>query len=592
MGLISWALPRRKPKDRAAELLKEERKRRKALEKQLRREATIYRRLIVQRLNRLNLCYRYKKKERDWFESGIQSIRFLQVAASPEAIYLQVDTRRIPRGVSISQLEDDDVLRNLSASCQRPVKVEHGHDGHDFWYVVERLAGVGGIPSKVLYEDMIAMMPKTAGPLTIPIGMGANKRVVFASLDDMEQVLIGGARGQGKSNFIDSAICTLIQRNSPDYLKMIMIDLKIVELTKYTRIPHLLIPVVTDKDGVMPALKMCFNEIQRRMKLFRPDEDKEPVCVNIQGWNYKFPHRRLPYWLLIIDELAEVKAVGGNDAMFLLQRVGALGRAAGIYGMVATQRPSSSIMPGEVKAHYPTRIAFSCADGPSSMTLIDNYDAVRLPGPGHMIFGYRDKRIHLKAPLLSQRLVEEIVRGVLTKEPVFEEIKVHSVTPEDMFRYALTNFDGAFSYRKIYKAFRGEGVSSQEVRRIGAAYEVDSAEEPVPGEKQINLDGELYVLVKGDGGSRPRRLVRYAPCAEAAQAEGHPEISETAESRETPLGFESSPADVDMSGLESQAVEADKADKPDGGEAALMLGALDVDDDGAIDDDCLEKETQ
>lgn len=524
MGLIKLA--RRSSKDRANELQAAEHKRRKALEKQLKRESTQYQHLIIQRLNQLNLCYRYKKKERDWFESGLWSVRFLQAAASPEAIYLQMDTRKIPRGVSISQLADDDVLRNLSASCRRPVKVERGADGHDFWYVVERLAGVGGIPAKVRYEDMLACMPKKAGPLMIPVGMGANKRRIFASLDDMEQILVGGARGQGKSNFIDSAVCTLIQRNSSDELKFVMIDLKIVELTKYTRIPHLLIPVVTAGDNVMPALRMVFNEIQRRMQLFRPDEEKEPICTNIQDWNHKRSDK-LPYWVLIIDEMAEVTAVGGKDAHFLLQRIGALGRAAGAYGILATQRPSSSIIPGEIKAHYPTRIAFSCADGPSSMTLVDNYDAVRLPGPGHFIFGYRDKRIHLKAPLVGPAMVEKIVRGILIEKPVFEEIKVHDVTPEDMFRYALQNFDGDFSYRKIYRAFRRQGVTRKEVEEMSKQYEVALTGE-IPEDKIIQLDGQSYILVSGDG-TRPRHLVPCALCPEDSQRGGHPENGETCE---------------------------------------------------------------
>lgn len=581
MGLMDLVRPRRKADSRAAELVREERQRRKQLEKQLKKEATTFQRLIVQRLIQLNLCYRYKKRERDWWESGVQSVRFLRTAASPEAIYLQIDTRHIPRGIRLAQLEDNDTLRDLSASCQRPVKVEHGKDGHDFWYVVERLAGVGGIPAKVRYEDMIAMMPKTAGPLTIPIGCGANKRQIFASMDDMEQLLVGGARGQGKSNFIDSAICTLIQRNSPDNLRMVMIDLKVVELTKYTRVPHLLMPVVVDEDGVMPALRTVFNEIQRRMKMFRPDEEKEPVCINISGWNYKFRDQPLPYWLLIIDEMAEVTAVGGDDALFLLQRIGALGRAAGVYGMLATQRPSSSIIPGEIKAHYPTRVAFSCADGPSSMTLIDNYDAVRLPGPGHFIFGYRDQRIHLKAPLLGPKLVEQIVAGVLVEKPVFEEIQVHNVTAEDMFRFALQNFEGDFSWRKIYKEFRRQGVTRTEIRDIGSKYEVSLTEE-IPDDKIIQLDGQSYILVKGDG-TRPRHLVGCEQRAEDSQPEGYPENGESPEDLETVPAPELSESPMVP---QLPAVPGGNGDGAEDDVDAVLLGALDADANGAVDDDC------
>lgn len=579
MGLLNLA--RRRPVDAAAQLVADERKRRKSLQKQLKKESTTYQGLIVRRLNQLNLCYRYKRKERDWFENGIQSLRFLRVAASPEAIYLQVDTRNIPRGVRLAQLEAEDILRDLSASCQRPVKVERGRDGHDFWYVVERLAGVGGIPSKVDYADMIAMMPKTAGPLTIPIGVGSNKRTIFASMDDLEQLLVGGARGQGKSNFMDAAICTLIQRCPKDKLRMVMIDLKVVELTKYTRVPHLLMPVVTSEDGVMPALRLVFNEIQRRMQMFRPDEEREPVCINIAGWNHKFRNQQIPYWMLIIDEMAEVTAVGGDDALFLLQRIGALGRAAGVYGILATQRPSSSIIPGEIKAHYPTRIAFSCADGPSSMTLVDNYDAVRLPGPGHFIFGYRDQRIHLKAPYLGPKMVEEIVGGVLVEKPVFEAVKVHNITANDLFQFALINFSGDFTYKKVWRAFRNQGITTAEVRSIALAYEVESVEN-VPSEKQIHLDGQTYCLLRGEG-RVPRRLVVCGLQSEDSQLGGYPETEEIPESPE-PLEDEEVTEPIPLSIAEIPL--GGNGDEPDDDEGAVILGGLDLDSDGAVDDDC------
>lgn len=586
--------------------MRQERQRRISLQRQLKREATHYQRLILQRLNQLNICYRYKKKERDWFEAGLQSIKFLRVAANPEAIYMQVDTRKLPRGISISKLEDADILKNLSASCQRPVKVEHGQDGHDFWYVVERLAGVGGIPAKVNYRDMITMMPKTATRLTIPIGVGANKRTIFASLDDMEQILVGGARGMGKSNFVDAAICTLIQHNTPETLRMVMIDLKIVELTKYTRIPHLIMPVVVEEDGIIPALRACFNEIERRMKMFRPDEEREPLCVNITGWNYKFPHKRLPYWLLIIDELAEIKAVGGDTAMFLLQRVGALGRAAGIYGIVATQRPSSSIMPGEVKAHYPTRVAFSCADGPSSMTLIDNYDAVRLPGVGHFIFGYRDQRIHLKAPYLGPKMVEEIVAKVLVEKPVFEEIQIHTVKPEDMFRYALQNLDGDFSWRKIWKEFRRYGVTREEIQKLGKKMEILPNDKTLD-DKIIVIDGQEYIMLPSDGGKQPRHLAlmvgnSYGRRSEDSPYPPHPETGKIPEDFETvsELELPELPAAYSEIGDEDFEMESEpgpepelalvapsgNGDQPDEELNAMLLGALDMDSDGAIDEDC------
>jgi len=419
--------------------------------------------------------------------------------------------------------------------------------------------------------------------LVIPIGWGANKRQVFASLDDMEQILVGGARGQGKSNFIDSAICTLIQRNTPEQLRMVMIDLKIVELTKYTRIPHLLIPVVTDEDNVMPALRFVFNEIQRRMQMFRPDENKKPICINIAGWNHKFRNNPLPYWLVVIDEMAEVTAVGGPDALFLLQRIGALGRAAGVYGILATQRPSSAIIPGEIKAHYPTRVAFSCADGPSSMTLVDNYDAVRLPGPGHFIFGYRDQRIHLKAPLLGPKAVEEIVAKVLIEEPLWEyaDEKVHNITAEDMLRYALQNLGGDFSYRKIWKAFAKDGLTTKEVRDLAKSLEVES-EVNLPKEKQIILDGQIYALVKSTG-QHSRQLVRCALCVENSQLGGQAEPVEIPEIPQ-PIETVSEPQPLEIPMLSMP--PGGNGDGADDDEGVVLLGGLDADANGAVDDNC------
>jgi hypothetical protein len=195
-----------------------------------------------------------------------------------------------------------------------------------------------------------------------------------------------------------------------------------------------------------------------------------------------------------------------------------------------------------------------------------------------MIFGYRDQRIHLKAPYLGPKMVEEIVSAVLVEKPVFEAVKIHGVTAEDMFRFALANYGGDFSYKKIWRAFRNQGVTTAEVRRAALEYEVESAMD-VPSEKQIKLDGQIYALLKGDG-RRPRQLEVCCLLSEDSQPGGYPEIQEIPESLKPELAPESIPfsiADMPLGGNGAGA---------DDDEGAMVMGGLDLDSNGAVDDNC------
>lgn len=487
-------LGKQRQADDARELEREEKKRRRAMGRQLKRDSSAFQRIIVDRLTQMEICFRPRSGRRGQ-QDKLQKVRFLEGYASPEAIYLRVDTRRLPRGVRTVMLANPETLDDLSYACRHTVRVKRSVRG-GFWYIVDRQEGVHGVPRLIRYGDLFAMLPQTAGPLVVPIGAGENQKLKYASLSDMTHILVGGATGAGKSVWVNALLCTLIQRNTPTDLRVTMVDLKGgVELAPYKAIPHLLQPIITRRDGVIPALEMMYSEVERRLSLF------EGVCRDIGGWNYQHrtEDKRLPYWLLVIDELANVMLDKSlkSETERLLADIAARGRAPGVFCLVATQRPSVNVVTGLIKANFPTRVAFSCADMASSRTILDTSEAYGLAPAGRMIFYMGAKKQELQGPLLTDRQVDDIVSLALAGDVIPAPLPGHDVTPQEVFAYALENFDGACPYRKLYAAFKDRGLGEPELRQWLADAEGSG----------LDIGGNLYEMQPG----RPGRARCLAP---------------------------------------------------------------------------------
>lgn len=224
-------------------------------------------------------------------------------------------------------------------------------------------------------------MKKRKSRLAVALGKDTASNPVVIELDRMPHMLIAGTTGSGKSVLMHSIILSLIFRNSPDELKLIMIDPKRVEMTYYNNIPHLLSPVIVEPEKILSALKWAMAEMDRRYKLFQ-----QVGVRNIQGYNEMSGFQALPYIVIMIDELADLMMFAPVEVEDAITRLAQLARATGIHLVVATQRPSVDVITGLMKANIPARIAFNVSSMIDSRVIIDSPGAEKLLGRGDMLF--------------------------------------------------------------------------------------------------------------------------------------------------------------------------------------------------------------
>lgn len=245
------------------------------------------------------------------------------------------------------------------------------------------------------YEIMNSSKMKNASDkkLMVPLGKSIMGDIGVCEVNKMPHLLIAGTTGSGKSVCVNGIICSILMRAKPDEVKLIMVDPKVVELSVYNGVPHLLRPVVTDPKQAAIALKKMVDEMERRYSVFSESKTK-----NIEGYNayiekenskIKDPlekHAKMPYIVIIIDELADLMMVAAKDVEDSILRITQKARAAGMHLIVATQRPSTEVITGLIKANIPSRIAFSVGSGIDSRTILDQTGAEQLLGKGDMLF--------------------------------------------------------------------------------------------------------------------------------------------------------------------------------------------------------------
>jgi S-DNA-T family DNA segregation ATPase FtsK/SpoIIIE len=221
------------------------------------------------------------------------------------------------------------------------------------------------------------------GALPIALGKGSGGEPIVADLAEMPHLLIAGATGSGKSVCMNTIICSLLMQSTPQQLRLFLVDPKRVELTVYNEVPHLLAPVLVDTDKIVPALRGIIGEMNARYKRFETARVR-----NIGDYNSKAatPDERLPYIVLVIDELADLMMTASGEVEPALCRLAQLGRATGIHLVVATQRPSVDVLTGLIKANFPSRISFSVSSQVDSRTILDGVGAEKLLGKGDMLF--------------------------------------------------------------------------------------------------------------------------------------------------------------------------------------------------------------
>lgn len=217
--------------------------------------------------------------------------------------------------------------------------------------------------------------------LSFAIGKDISGIPMVGELDVMPHLLIAGQTGSGKSIMINTFLMSLLYRNSPSDLKLILVDPKRVELSPYNHIPHLLTQVITDPEKCLSALKWSVDEMERRYELLAENGKRE-----IKSYNTANPEDKLPYVVIVIDELADLMMVAAREVESLIVRIAQKARAVGIHLVLATQRPSVDVITGLIKANIPARIAFTVASQVDSRTIIDQTGAEKLLGKGDLLY--------------------------------------------------------------------------------------------------------------------------------------------------------------------------------------------------------------
>jgi S-DNA-T family DNA segregation ATPase FtsK/SpoIIIE len=303
-------------------------------------------------------------------------------------------------------------------------------------------------PTTVLLRDVVDRPEflQAASKLTVPLGMDVAGQPVYADLAKMPHLLIGGSTNSGKSVCLNSLIVGMLMRATPDELRLLLIDPKKVELSLYDGIPHLVYPVVKDVRQATGVLRWAEKEMH-----IRYDKLVETQTRNIDGYNKKVkdPHQRLPYILIVIDELADLMLRQGPEVETSITSLAQLARAVGIHLVIATQRPSVDVITGTIKANISSRIAFAVASHTDSRTILDKNGAERLVGKGDMLFLPIDaaKPIRVQGAYVGEAEIEALVRHLKAQgspdfiadvvSPDSEAVRNDCETDDELFEQAV-----------------------------------------------------------------------------------------------------------------------------------------------------------
>ncbi len=402
-------------------------------------------------------------------------------------------------GVKVSKIVNlaDDIALNLAASG---VRIEAPIPGK---------AAVGiEVPNKelsaVFFREVIESeeFAESKKNLAFALGKDIGGNCVVGDLTKMPHLLIAGATGSGKSVCINTLLMSMLYKYSPNDVKLLLVDPKVVELNIYNGIPHLLIPVVTDPKKAAGALNWAVNEMTRRYKLFADNNVR-----NIEGYN-EFAERgvieeKLPWIVIIIDELADLMMVCANEVEEYIGRLAQMARAAGMHLVIATQRPSVDVITGVIKANIPSRISFAVSSQIDSRTILDSSGAEKLLGKGDMLYYPvgESKPIRIQGAFVSEEEVERVVDFVRSgiekheyKKEIIEEIENNAAKGGKNSDDCDELLDEAIKI--VFET--GQASTSLLQRRLKIGYNRAA---------RIIDEMEAEGIISGKNGSKPRQVI-------------------------------------------------------------------------------------
>ena len=383
------------------------------------------------------------EKDQDWIDNKKQELNdalyYFNVPAEVKNVTEGPSVTRfelsVEKGVKVSRITalQDDIKMALAA---KDIRIEAPIPGTS-------LVGIevpNQNPTKVNLRSIIES-PKfknTESKLTVAMGYRINNEPLLMDIAKTPHALIAGATGSGKSVCINSILMSLLYKNHPEELRLLLIDPKMVELAPYNDLPHLVSPVITDVKAATQSLKWAVEEMEKRYKLFAQYHVR-----NITAFNKKATYeQRMPKIVIVIDELADLMMMAPQDVEQSIARIAQKARACGIHMLVATQRPSVNVITGLIKANIPTRIAFMVSSNVDSRTILDSGGAERLLGYGDMLYlgSGMNKPIRVQGTFVSDDEIDEVVDFIKQQrdpEYLFEEKellkKTQTQAQDDLF---------------------------------------------------------------------------------------------------------------------------------------------------------------
>jgi hypothetical protein len=461
-----------------------------------RKESKEIGRLLAQKLGQLGFDYIFSLDG----DKMRRFVKFSQVEISPDQYRYQVDSRRLPRGVTEVDMTDEKVLRGLECTLGKTCQYHLSEGG--LWFLIDRQSGLRNIPRYVDYLDVANELTSKHGPLTIPIGLGQNRTPILINLqhDTTAHFLIGGTTGAGKTNAVHGIICTLLKRK-PSEVQLVLVDLKGIEFPQYSAVPHLALKqIVTEPADVLPLVESLWDQVQQRMKMLR----EERGVNHIREYNNRRkPADRLPYIICIFDELAVVMLdrtlKHKAEIESYLSRIASVGRASGIHLILATQRPDKNVLTPLITANFPGRIALACSSVYDSMTIIGNGSACfeEAVPPGRAVLAYSRFRTPFQIAYIKDDLRRSLIDDAEGGRFGVKRM-THDVTIQELATYALQNLDGNFARDKLWRQFQDRGITRLEISELIRIY----------SSERFYMDDGEYTLIR-TGRSKPIMITKF-----------------------------------------------------------------------------------
>lgn len=345
---------------------------------------------------------------------------------------------------------------------------------------------------------------EASSKLTVGLGMDISGQAIFADIGKMPHLLVAGATGSGKSVCINTLISSILFKATPDEVKFILIDPKMVELSNYNGIPHLMVPVVTDPKKASSVLNWAVQEMEKRYSIFATHGVRD-----IKSFNRRYPEENIPLIVIVIDELADLMMVSPKDVEDAICRILQKARAAGIHMILATQRPSVNVITGIIKANLPSRISFAVSSQVDSRTILDRGGAETLLGKGDMLFSPQgaSKPIRVQGAFISDEEVEMLLDYIRSQGHEISENEelidfMESETAEDD---NAEEDSGQIKYDQLLPdaveivMSTGQASTSNIQRRLSVGY--------TRAARLVDTMEELRIIGASAGGNKPREIL-------------------------------------------------------------------------------------